>query len=525
MSDATGESGTAERDFRPFAHLTAPNSALYRLVMSVFVRAKQRFTVHLRPEDVHEALDPAARPELTEVSDALVALQGWGNLRADPDTSRVTTVADFHRARYLYQLTAPGEAAEQALSAYDEALGRRGALQAVALTDIATQLQALLALAGDHAADPAKIHLLLRGLVGRFTDLADNAQAFVSSLQRSIDLHDAEAEAFHAYKDRLIDYLERFIKDLVTSGAEISVLVGRIEGAGVDRLLRVAAHREAADAAPGANEADDPRVAAFSAGYELWRERWRGLRQWFVSDAAHPSQAKLLRSRARAAIPQLLQVVATLNERRSGRSDRSADFRALARWFAQAPDEAATHRLWHAAFGLSSARHLTVDAETLVEREARPVPPSTPWAAAEPLRISPQLRRTGSYERRGKPNRVIDRGEQRRYLAEVAAKQALETEAARRRLTTDGPVRLSAFGELDTATFTLFLKLLGDALSTWRPGARHTTATTSDGSMAVRMTAAADGAIAEIHTPGGVFRGPDHLVEIIDLSAAAVTPA
>ena len=104
----------------------------------------------------------------------------------------------------------------------------------------------------------------------------------------------------------------------------------------------------------------------------LWRERWDGSRAWFVSEPHHPSQAKLLRSQARAAIPQLLAVVSALNERRAGRSDRSADFRTLATWFAQAPDDAATHRLWRSVFGLSSARHLTVDEDTLTEVDRVP---------------------------------------------------------------------------------------------------------------------------------------------------------
>lgn len=46
------------------------------------------------------------------------------------------------------------------------------------------------------------MHLLLRSLVDRFTDLADNAQAFMGSLQRSTDLHDADA--FSALFLRLI---------------------------------------------------------------------------------------------------------------------------------------------------------------------------------------------------------------------------------------------------------------------------------------------------------------------------------
>ena len=205
-----------------FSYLTAGRAELYRRIMLTFVAAKRRFTVHLRPEDVHDAIEGAA--DLETVADALGQLETWGNLRSDPDTSRVTTVADFHRARYLYQLTREGEAAEEALAVYDEALGRRGALQAVALADIATQLRVLLELArgpGDDP-DPAKVHLTLRALVDRFTDLAANAQAFMGSLQRSIDLQDADAEAFRAYKARLIDYLQRFITDLAATNTSIT---------------------------------------------------------------------------------------------------------------------------------------------------------------------------------------------------------------------------------------------------------------------------------------------------------------
>lgn len=62
----------------------------------------------------------------------------------------------------------------------------------VALADISIQLRALRELAGQDEPDQAKAHLLLHGLVDRFTDLASNAQALMGSLQRAIDLHDAD---------------------------------------------------------------------------------------------------------------------------------------------------------------------------------------------------------------------------------------------------------------------------------------------------------------------------------------------
>jgi uncharacterized protein (TIGR02677 family) len=270
------------------------------------------------------------------------------------------------------------------------------------------------------------------------------------------------------------------------------------------------AARDAEDAAPGgAGADDDPRAREFVRQQQAWQERWYGFRGWFVSAPQHPSQAKLLRAQARAAIPQLLHVVAALNARRAGRSDRSADFRALACWFAQAPGEDELHRLWRHAFGLTASRHLA-------GRDVPTAPAGTSWSDAPPVQISPRLRKTGSYERRGRPNRVVDRSEQRRYLAEKAARQAAEVTAARAAVRTDRPIRLSELGKFDTAAFRLFLALLGDALAARMPGQREVVTTTADGSLLVRLTALDDGSRAEIHTPDGILTGPDHVVEIID---------
>jgi hypothetical protein len=53
-----------------------------------------------------------------------------------------------------------------------------------------------------------------------------------------------------------------------------------------------------------------------------WRERWRGLSCLFISEGHIQAQSELLRAKARFAIAQLLAAVASLNERRSGRSER-----------------------------------------------------------------------------------------------------------------------------------------------------------------------------------------------------------
>jgi len=527
MSDSTTTAPAAAvhagDGYGPFAYLAAPNAALYRRVMRALLAEKERFTVHVRPEQVHAALVADGGEPVTEesVAEALerLAQQSWGNLLAFPDSSRVTALEDFYRRRMLFQLSREGEAAERALAQYDAALGTRGALQSVALEDIVAllnQLRERVAEAADERpADPAVVHQTLRSLRERFVELAENAVAFMGSIQRTIDLHDADVEAFLAYKEQLIDYLERFINDLLTRGAAITELLVSLPTDSVDFLVTIAAEREAADAAPG--EAD----TAVASARAVWLRQWSGLTDWFISTPARESEAKLLRARARAAIPALLAVVRALHDKAGGRTDRTQDFLTLARWFAALPTDGDRHRLWRSAFGLTPVRHLSVTASTEDAWASADLGNVTPWAEAPPVEISPQLRRTGAYERRGRAARVADRSAAKALLVDRARQEAEQTAAARRRILTGGPKPLSAFGVLDPESFRLFLGLLGDALAAMGPTASTAQVHTSDGELTVTLTRTPGAGLAVISTPDGALAGPDHLVDIASAVAEA----
>ena len=510
-----------------FAHATAEKAAHYRAVMQAFAEAKAHFIVHLRPEDVR-----GRAPELSldEVQSALASLVGWGNLQAEPDTTRVTSVEEFYRARFLYQITREGEAAEQAFATFDAELSRHGALQTVALEDIRGRLRSLLELAARPDPDPAGVALTLRDLTVVFTDLAENARAFMTGLGRAFELSQGDRDAFIAYKERLIGYLERFIGDLVTASADIA---GRIEELDepvdgerpIDRLLAIAAEREAADRAPQLDPAQaalaEPEQRAHYRREALanWQGHWLGLKSWFIGSGEQRSQAALLRARARRAIIDVLDAVQRLNERRIGRSDRSADFRTLARWFLTSPTEQDAHRLWHAAFGLSPARHLTVDAATLEAWRNPPVPASLPWSDAPTLTIHPRLRATGSLHKRGAPPKIARRDRERAWLADRLAAEARLLDAARKRLVTDDWLPLSQLGELDEHSFRLFMELLGDALTTAeRPDAPFG-ATSRDGTLSIELVPLEPDSAARIQAPFGTLEGRDHQLRILDLEA------
>lgn len=499
-----------------FRHVSAEKSALYRNIMDSFAAAKRQFRLHLRPDEVlAECQWASLPPRIEEVQSALAQLAEWGNLESQPDTARVASISDFYRARYLYRLSRGGEAVESALAEFERTLRHRAELQTVALEDIANRLQTLLTLSSESLPDAAKVHETLRDLVRVFESLTDNAQAFMAGIGRSIELQQAEASAVVAYKKRLIDYLERFIGDLVARSGAIAQHIVALSPH-IEPLLWQAAQREARDVAPGdANEQAD----VVTRGWQAWRERWKGLRRWFVSTGFEPPQAELLRSKARSAIPQLLAAVAALNERRSGRSDRSADFRMLAGWFAACADDAQAHRLARAAFALNPARHFSLN--PALESGARDLPATTPWAEAPPLRIHPRLREYGEATPRGALPRVQERDEERRLLAAQFREEHAQIEAARERLATGQLTRLSELGRLDGHAFQLFLGLLGEALTVQATPDEAVELQSGDGLLRINLAPLDAGSCAEVLTPTGVFAGRDHCITITRIEDAA----
>lgn len=116
-----------------------------------------------------------------------------------------------------------------------------------------------------------------------------------------------------------------------------------------------------------------------------------------------------------------------------------------------------------------------------------------------------------------------DRSADRELLRQRAEREAAQTAEARRRLRTTGPTLLSDLGELDPRAFRLFLALLGDALAARGRGETDVKTVTSDGTLEVRLALIPDGGTAAIWTSDGLLTGPEHVIEITDLTRGSAT--
>jgi len=99
-------------------------------------------------------------------------------------------------------------------------------------------------------------------------------------------------------------------------------------------------------------------------------------------------------------------------------------------------------------------------------------------------------------------------------MAQALNEESAQVEAARQRLATGLPMRLSELGELDSHAFGLFLNLLSEALAEQANPDQAVERQTGDGLLSIRMEPLDAGSMAHIHTPSGTFSGRDHLLTI-----------
>ena len=510
------DSGTPDdvgEAYGSFAYLVAEKSPLYREIVDIFAEAKSGFFLHLRPSDVHQRLDMRGIQidgGRETVEAALTQLCQWQVLEAWNDNSDVATLTDFNRRRLQYQLTAAGEAAHDAIRQFVAHLRRRISLDAAALGRIHNNLVELRELTQHEPLDDDRVFQILRSLMADVQDLTARAQSFFRWLHEQTESRRSDLDTFLEYKERLIEYLREFVGELLTCGSRIADVL-RSLSQDTERLLATVVAVETRDSW---DAADPTGEALREDSRKRWKSRWNGLLHWFLDDAAGPAQSRQLQSAARAAIPRVLALAQQQRLRRGTRSDRAADLRELAAWFLEVEDDRQAHLLWRAAFGLSPARHMTVDPERLEGLEMTPVSEHTTWAESPPVVIDPSLRRYGRQRTTSASRSIVDSTEARRELRRRLVAERQQERVVRQELFDLGKRRFSEIGDLSADSFGLLTDLLGAAADARRPNAATSVGTSHDGGFQIYVEWTQELGMASISTAAGTLKLNDAVFRV-----------
>ena len=498
-------------------YATTREAPLYRAIMEIFAKAAAGYASRLSPEDVHAALlarlDPGTRgadedvPSIAEVKERLDQLWRWGNLSQDFDTARATSLESYERTAYVYDLTPGGEAAAEALAALDDALRRVGGLQAVALRHIEEMLGQLVSTLRAEYPDGERIYGLCEDLHARFKSLTANAGLFMQKVNRLLAAPVLDARDFALFKADTITYLNDFIADL-------DVLAGRIRQRleGLDQIdpAAVSAALAAGEAASGQIVLDaDVESLTWARQAQM---HLTGLADWFRADADARTGSGALYEKTRAAVLGIARAAERIRESSSSPSSRSADLLNLAARFEAAGSDDEAHQLWHAAFGLSSARHLGI----VFGDDTVPGTASW-WEPRAAVTVSRQLRAGGRTDYVRRARQVADRSAAKQALAATARAAQHQAAQAANTLTGLGVVSLSEIndrigGPVGPVTLRLLASLLYRALrgNRRRDGTRH--ATSIDGTMQIEVADPLPPRATRLEAATGTWTLPDYRI-------------
>ncbi|TQM25906.1 LOW QUALITY PROTEIN: uncharacterized protein (TIGR02677 family) [Nocardia bhagyanarayanae] len=487
-----------------FRFTTGDRAGLYVSILHAFGEANERMETALGIDGVRSRLRTVGWLEAIEDDDlthALGQLRDWNLVDiVQNHTENYRTAAEYERRNLQYSLTKQSEAAFAGVVHAMTVLATTGALQTAVLDAIADRLADLLREL--ESGSNRRVFTTLTELEAHLEALRGNTKQFNGELQRLLRDESVDLTVFHEVKAATVAYLREFLTDIEHRTQTVAARIQAVEDHGVTR-----AHQRALLGA------DLPRLAGAdpaAAWLEQRRARWEGLRAWFLpTDGAAP-RIDQLRAVGRKAIVSLLQVLDRITESRRRSSSAVSDFRELARWFSVLSDQDDLHRLWSTVFGLGSARHAH-----LAHADPELVGYTESWSSAPAVEVSPLLRASGRTERYGRTGAIPDVAAIRAERKARAAIERAELEAAWDMLDTGGAVRLSSFGKLEHGVLERLLELLDRALACAPGSGGMRRGSTSDGRVEIALRPPSDGAIAELSTSRGIFRGPDYIVEIV----------
>lgn len=342
-------------------YLTAENASRYRVIMRFFYEEHQRLRYFMYKEDILEhMLQFEVFSDYTQekCEQDLNALTQWKNLISTQDSTKASTLEELKNKRFRYQLSPYSVELERMTVRLEGISGYGGSLEPSLFERIYTALLELDTMA--QVSDLAAASRWWQDLNKDFESIYHNATDYIGSLQSAKADELMQTEAFILYKDRMIEYLRDFIKDLQRFSVAIEEFLRHLDPVLIEKLLGKVVEYELGI----------PRLDRVLQPEELQGEiqsRWDNLSGWFLGYRGDESEALRLLNATNEIIRKITRFAARIAENRSRALNRKQDYIKLSVAFAKFSDVEAAHKLSSSVFGAFNTRHLVGDFERATE--------------------------------------------------------------------------------------------------------------------------------------------------------------
>ncbi len=339
------------------AYLTAVNAPQYRRIMRIFYDEYEKMHFQLYKEDVFEKLvtyEVFEHYTMDQLKLDLQALVNWKNLTPIQDPKRVYTISDYKNKQYRYTMSEYAVEIERLTVKLENLFMEGGSLSTNLFARIYHALENY-----DEVIllDLKDINEWWHNLQEDFKRLNQSYQDYLREFYTGRSDKMLKSVEFILYKDRLISYLQNFIRELQLYSAKIEAALNKISAEEERRLMELVIKSELEIPHP----LSEKRDSLESYIRENVCGKWRALKHWFKSFDGQSSESTQVMAITDEVIRKIIQNAALIVQLQNWGISRKDDYKKFIKMFLNCENTAEAHMLAAHVFGIQHVRHVLVN--------------------------------------------------------------------------------------------------------------------------------------------------------------------
>lgn len=332
-------------------YVATENAWRYRTILRYFYLQYEKMKYWMYKEEIFEELkkhEEFKSYTMDQCKQDLDVLITWKNLLAIQDTSKVATVEEFKNKQFRYQLSEYSVEIERLTIRLENLYIEASSLEPSLLERIKEELRKLPSMAEE---DEKEVGSWWSSLNNDFKRLNQNYQDYIRDLYSLKAEEMMKTREFLVFKDKFIDYLRDFIKELQFNSNAIEYILMQLEETTIEKVLEKAF----------VYEKSIPRLD-FEISDNIIRDniygRWNNLKGWFLGTSGIESEASKLLSITNEIIRKITRFASQIAESRNSAANRKEEYKKLCDMFLKCETIEEAHKLSSVSFGIFNMKHI-----------------------------------------------------------------------------------------------------------------------------------------------------------------------
>lgn len=343
------------------AYLNVENTIKYRAIMRVIYNNHENSNMQMNKEDIIYSLQKEEiELSIDEISPLLSQLVEWGNLGAIIDSKKVRTIEEYKNRSYIYSLTPKSVEIERLTLKLESLFIESNTLNPSLFKRL---LESIKDIRRYKSFNDKELNEWWRNLSEDFKRLNQNYLDFIHQFYNSKTEMFFKSLEFIVYKDRFIDYLRTFVKELKDYQRSIEIELIAYTKEEIDDLLNNIIRTELE--LPRSNT-ENMELIKESVNKSI-RYSFENIYNWFVSINSRECEAFKIYDKANEIIKKIITNINILVNTNTFGETKKEDYRALLKLFNEAKSIDEVKEISTFAFGISNTQHYFINKERETE--------------------------------------------------------------------------------------------------------------------------------------------------------------